>query len=85
MLNIIKKYIDKLTKDDINNFGEKNNIYLNDIEINTVYKVIKNEFNELLNNSEYIFIKYQNSFTVENYNKIFNLFNEYKKRYKNYL
>lgn len=85
MINIIKKYISKISKIDIYNFGIKNNIKLNANEINIIFNVINFELGELLVDSDSIFLKYKNNFTVENYNKTYKLFNEYKKRYKNYL
>ena len=76
MLSLIKKYICNIKKEDINNFALKNSIILSATELDTINYILHNEIDNLLNESDNIFIKYKNSFTVENYNKIFNLFNE---------
>ena len=85
MFEFIKKYINSLTKEHIINFSIKNNINLNDKEIDTIYNVLKNELEELLNNTNIILNKYENNFSVENFIKIKELISIYKKRYKNYL
>ena len=85
MLNLIKKYISNIKKDDINNFALKNNIYLSNKELDTINYILQNEVENLINDSDKVFTNYKNSFTVENYNKISTIFNEYKKRYKKYL
>ena len=49
--NIIKNYVDKLTKEDIINYSKKEDIFLNDNEINVIYDEIKNKkFNDNLIN-----------------------------------
>lgn len=85
MINIIKKYINTITVDNIKDFGIKNGVYLNDKEIYTVDYVLKNELDCLINNTSSILSKYENDFSVDNFIKIKNLIIEYKKRYKNYL
>ena len=85
MINIIKKYINTITVDNIKEFSKKNGVYLNDKEIYTVDYVLKNELDELIKNTDNILYKYENNFSVDNFIKIKNLIIEYKKRYKNYL
>lgn len=82
---LIKNYINRITKEDIKKFSIKNNIVLNDIELNIIYKVIKEEYELLLENYECIFLKYKDLFNQDNYNKIYELFTIYRKRYKSYL
>jgi len=83
---IIKNYINNLTKNDIVYFALKNNINLNDKELDYVYKTIKTNYKDLLgNNYEYIFKEGKNYITYENYEKICNLFQNYRNKFKNYL
>jgi len=46
--NLIINYIKNLNKNDILNFGLKNNINLNDKEIDYIYNIIKNNYLDLL-------------------------------------
>lgn len=85
MNNIIKKYINNLTKEDIEKFASKNSIELTDDELSIIYDIVINEYESLISNSDSIFIKYKEKFSSNNYTKIYILFNEYKKRYKHYL
>ena len=85
MLELIKKYIKNITKEHIINFSIKNNINLNNEEVDTIYYVLNNELDELINNTNNILSKYENIFSVENFKKIKELIFIYKERYKNYL
>ena len=49
---LIKKYINKLTKQDIINYTSKQNIELSTNEIDIIYYYIKNKYQEFLNGNE---------------------------------
>ncbi len=71
-----------MNKNDINNFAIKNNIYLNNNELNYIYSFIKNNYQELIDNpSNFNIDNYKDKFTNENYLKINNLIKEYKEKY----
>lgn len=82
---IIKKYLDLITEQDINRFALKNNINLSKQELEILYYNIKNNFNEILKNTDDVFSKIKNKLSNENSIKIHTLLEEYKKKYKNYL
>ena len=82
MTNLIKKYIDKLTIEDIKNYSLKNNIILSQQELIFIYDIIKNDYNKLLSNDyEEILDKLKNNLSTDNYYKVTNLFLKYKKEY----
>lgn len=85
MYKIIKNYISKISLTDINDFALKNRIILNNKELNCIHKCLKENLDELINNSDKVFNDNKTNFSSENFNKIYDLFMEYKKRYKNYL
>lgn len=85
MYKIIKNYISKLSLSDIDKFALKNGITLNNKELNCIFRCIKENLDDLINNSDKVFNDNKNNFSSENFNKIYSLFVEYKKRYKNYL
>lgn len=83
---IIQNYINNLSRNDIIYFASKNNITLNDLETDYVYKTIKTKYKILLSDDyESIFQEAKSHLNKENYEKICNLFTDYRNKYKNYL
>lgn len=74
---LIKSYIKSLTKDKIIDFALKNDIILNDNELDFIYLNIKNNYNDILNNP----LKYLNIIksrtNPDTYNKIYELYSIY--------
>ena len=66
---------------DLNNLAIKHDIYLNDTELKNAYKLIKDNYHYVIDNpNNYDLSNYKDYFTNDNYIKINNLINEYKKR-----
>ena len=85
MNNLLKKYINNLTIDKINEFGIKNDIHLEKEELSFLLELIKTNIDDILvNDTKYLDI-IKSKFSEENYIKIKNLFLYYKNRYKGYL
>ncbi len=82
---IIKKYIDKLSIQNINNFALNNNIVLSEKELEYMYNLIKNNWEQILNNDDSILLKLNGNVDNESIKKIEKLYYEYKKKYKDYL
>ena len=79
MLNLIEPYINNISKNDINSFALKNNINLNNNELEFIYNFIKTRYKEVLNNpTNFSLTKYKNNFSNENFVKINGLINRYK-------
>ena len=86
MFNIIERYINKMSKDQINDFAKKNEIYLSGLELDFLYVFIKKNYKEVLSNPALLNIdRYKNKFSDENFVKIKKLYNEYLTKYRNYL
>ena len=77
--NIIKNYVDKLTKEDIINYSKKEGIFLNDNEINVIYDEIKNNWKQLYNGNTRVITNLENKINNKAYNKLIDLYNTYKK------
>lgn len=77
--NIIKNYVDKLTKEDIINYSKKEDIFLNDNEINVIYYEIKNKWKQLYNGNTRVITDLENKINNKAYNKLIDLYNTYKK------
>lgn len=83
---LILNYVKKITKEDIKSFSLKENIYLTNDEVDIIYYHIKNDYNDLLfSNGEKTFSKIKSRINPTSYEKLINLYNFYKLKYKNYL
>lgn len=83
MINIIEKYINNLTKEDIIKFATNNNLTITNEEINFVYSFIKCNYKDILANPDSFDITiYKNKFSENNYNFINNLIKKYIKYLK---
>lgn len=79
MINMVEPYINKMSKEDINNFALNNNIRLNNNELDFIYNFIKNRYKDVLNNpNNFNLVKYKNNFSNENFIKINAIVNRYK-------
>ncbi len=86
MFNIINRYMSLLKKEDVENFALKNNVSLNEEELNFTYEFVKKNWQIILNNpNAFNLEKYKNRFTEENYAKIEKLIKEYLKKYQAFL
>ena len=78
--------MNKITKDDINNFALKKNIHLNEEELNFSYEFVKKNWNQILSNPNMLILdRYKNKFSEDNFSKIKILFNEYYSKYHRFL
>ena len=86
MFNIIERYMNKLSMEDVNNFAIKNNVLLNNEELNFTYQFIKKNWQQILANPSVLNLdRYKDHYSEENLTKIKKLFKEYSIKYKNYL
>lgn len=83
---LIKEHVNKLTVSDIDKFAKENNIFLTDSELNDILVIVKNNWYELAyGNSDVIFSNNRNIVDEENYDKIKELFDLFKKKYQRFL
>lgn len=81
----ILNYIDKIKKEDIINFGNKYNINLNSSETEFIFNNIKNNWQELIYGNPIAIFNELKKISPSNYQKIEELYVEFKNKYKNYL
>ena len=85
-MNLIVNYINKVDINTINDFALKNNIFLNKKELDIIYDILKNRYEEVLYGDDSKVRKYlKENLSLDNYERIINLFDEYKEKYDNYL
>lgn len=87
MLNkLIEQYINRMNTDDIVLFAEKNGIELNDDETELIYYHIKNNWKTIIyGNPRAIFDDLKSKVCNITYEKITNLYINFREKYKNYL
>lgn len=74
---IIKSYIKSLTKYDIKMYAEKNNIILNDKELDYIYFNIKENYKDILSNPNKYLEIIKSKFDNITYQKIYELYTKY--------
>ena len=87
MINrLIEQYVNRMTKDDILRFATKNGIELNDKELKIIYNHIKKDWKTIVyGNPREILDDIKMNFDDITYNKIENLYINFKEKYKSYL
>ena len=78
---LVKKYINRLSINDLEKFAKKNNISYTKEELNTVYNFILNNYNDLLNENIRVFENIKNKISPTLYKRLLNLYIEYKQKY----
>ena len=78
-MNLIKMYINKLTKDDIYKYISNNNYLVNDDDINIIYFYIKNYYEEFFKDPDSILNKIKKDVDPNTFSIILDLYNKYKK------
>ena len=81
MINLIKIYIDKIKKEDMNIFLKNNGINLSEKELEYAYYIIKNKYELILNDNKSIFDDIKENISEDNYIKLMELYNNYKTKY----
>jgi len=86
MYNLIERYINTMTKDNINTFAISKGINLSESELNFTYNFIKTNYKTMLGNPKLFDLeRYKNNYTKENYEKISKVYKEYTQKYSRYL
>ncbi len=79
-IDLIKNYINKLTKEDITNYLNKEKIDATKEEIELIYNSIKKDFDYVIHNDFYAYLeKFKNKLNDKLFNKIKEKYDEYKK------
>lgn len=81
----IINYIEKIKKEDIIDFGLKYNINLNNTETDFIYENIKKNWRELVYGNPTTIFNELKKISPSNYQKIEELYIEFKNKYQNYL
>lgn len=82
----ISQYVSRLTKEDVKTFALKNDIYLDNQELDVIYDNLKQHWETVLyGNPEVVFEKLKHQLSKESYHKGLQLYQYYHNLYKDYL
>ncbi len=84
-MKLIENYINLLTKENVEKFAIKNDIFLSDTELDYIFNLVKTKWKDILKDDEYYLKEIENNLSYNNFIKIKDLFLYYKNRYKGYL
>lgn len=80
-MEFIKNYIKRINKDDIKYFLEDNDIYLDEEIINSLLVIVKDDYENIINEDEVILKKIKDLIKEDNYNKLLSILRKYKDLY----
>ena len=82
MYNLVKRYMDNLTIDQVRNFAIKNNVELSEEELTFTYDFVKKNWELIFRNPNLLNLeRYKDRFSEVNYQKIQKLIQFYYQKY----
>ena len=85
MKSLIKNYVNKLTIDNLKEFALKNNINLDNTELEYILNLVQKNIDDILINEDKYLSLVQKNINSESFIKIKDLFLYYKNKYKIFL
>lgn len=80
-MEFIKNYIKRINKEDIKYFLEDNDIYLDEEIINSLLVIVKDDYENIINEDEVILKKIKDLIKEDYYNKLLSILRKYKDLY----
>ena len=77
---IILKYMERLTRDDIIKYANKQDINIKDNELDLIYAYIKKYPERILNDAVDVIDEIKDDLSLEVYNKLLELYDKYKNK-----
>ena len=77
-LNLIKMYINKIKKNDVESFLNNNEINVNENELDYLYDILKNKYTNVLDEDQETFDDIKKNISSSNFDKLIKLYNKYK-------
>ena len=81
-INVIENYIKKIDINDMKDFLLKQEIIVNDLELNYLYKIMKTKYKDILDEDILLIYDIKKNINEDAYLKLISIFNKYKKLYK---
>ncbi len=82
MYNLVKRYMENLTREEVQNFAIKNNVILSEEELAFTYDFVKKNWEMIFRNPNLLNLnRYKDRFSEENFTKIQKLIQFYYQKY----
>ena len=75
---LIFEYINRLKKEDIINYCNRKNIFINENELDVIYSYIKNDYKRFFNKPDDIIKEIKNKLSSNTFNELMKLYDKYK-------
>ncbi len=86
MYNIIERYMQNFSKEDVIRFARSKNCELSESESEFTYDFIKKNWQDILKNPDVFDInRYKSHYSEENFKKVKQVFNEYFQKFRSFL
>lgn len=86
MLNLIERFMNNLTIEQVNNFAISKNVHLNSEELDFTYNFAKKNWRSIISNPTLLNLeRYQDKYSKENFIKIKQMFLEYSQKYQKFI
>ncbi len=86
MYNMIARFMQNMTREDVDKFAKSKNTFLSPEELEFTYVFVKKNWEQVIKNPKLLNLdRYKEHFTQENFEKIKKLFNEYSAKYQAFL
>jgi len=82
MYNLVKRYMSNLTKEQVRDFGIKNDVHLSDEELDFTFEFVKKNWEIIFQNPNLLQLeRFKDRFSEENFKKIQKLISVYYQKY----
>ena len=85
MKSLLRNYIEKLTLDELKQFGTKHGINIGNDECQFILDLVQHNWEDMLQNENKYLDMIEEKINPEEFKKIKDLFLEYKRKFKGYL
>ena len=86
MFNIIERYMERITKEDVRQFALKKDCHLSEEELDFTYTFIKKNWKDIIKNPQVFNIdRYKERFSEENFKKVKQVYTEYFQQFSSLL
>lgn len=85
MFNLVERFMNTLSKEQVNNFALSKNVRFSEDELDFTYNFVKKNWRSILSNPTLLNLeRYQDKYTPENFSKIKQVFIEYSQKYQKF-
>lgn len=86
MFNLVERFMNNLSKEQVNEFALKKGAHFSESELDFTYDFIKKNWRSVISNPNLLNLdRYQSVYNPQNFSKLKQVFNEYSQKYQKFL